>query len=210
MIVFAHSKFGLVQIKGSGVKRGRIPPLPAWASFWNPGMDRVKQFGYDYYFQCSLKIARVEIPKRYPINPITYGILIFRQLRGGGLFGPDPENKVMVNGLIWNLVPVMVRVILVNLQNFRVLVILLLEIWRHKNFLSGRKRVIAIRYLPPGIEQNSKKITFYAWKHLFCHRVIPPLHFHCFQAKQKFHRFNFSRRLISKTTAATPLVNPFC
>ena len=33
------------------------------------------------------------------INPITYGILPFRQLRGG-LFGPDPENKVTVNGLI--------------------------------------------------------------------------------------------------------------
>ena len=36
------------------------------------------------------------------LNPITYGILPFRQLRGGGggLFGPDPENKVTVNGLI--------------------------------------------------------------------------------------------------------------
>ena len=38
-------------------------------------------------------------------NPITYGILRFRQLLGEGegegeegLFGPDPENKV--NGLI--------------------------------------------------------------------------------------------------------------
>ena len=29
-------------------------------------------------------------------NPITYGILRFRQLQGG-LFGPDPENKVNVN-----------------------------------------------------------------------------------------------------------------
>ena len=39
---------------------------------------------------------------RYGFNPITYGILPFRQLRGGGggLFGPDPENKVTVNGLI--------------------------------------------------------------------------------------------------------------
>ena len=34
-------------------------------------------------------------------SPITYGILRFCQLRGeGGLFGPDPENKVSVNGLI--------------------------------------------------------------------------------------------------------------
>ena len=39
---------------------------------------------------------------RSAVNPITYGILTFRQLRGegGGLFGPDLENKVTVNGLI--------------------------------------------------------------------------------------------------------------
>ena len=38
MIVFAHTKFGLVRIKGSGVRGGRIPPprserlfeIPAW------------------------------------------------------------------------------------------------------------------------------------------------------------------------------------
>ena len=34
------------------------------------------------------------------ISPITYGILRFHQLPGGGRFGLDPENKVMVNGLI--------------------------------------------------------------------------------------------------------------
>ena len=28
-------------------------------------------------------------------NPVTYGILTFRQLRSG-LFGPDPENKVFL------------------------------------------------------------------------------------------------------------------
>ena len=26
MIVFAHTKFGLVQVKGSKLRRGRIPP----------------------------------------------------------------------------------------------------------------------------------------------------------------------------------------
>ena len=32
---------------------------------------------------------------------VTYGILRFCQVwGGGGLFGPDPENKVMLNGLI--------------------------------------------------------------------------------------------------------------
>ena len=69
-------------------------------------------------------------PRKKPskFNPITYGILRFCQLRGGGLFGPDLENKVMVNGLISNLVPIMVRMILVNLHNFWVLAIPLLEI----------------------------------------------------------------------------------
>ena len=119
------------------------------------------------------------------VNPITYGILPFRQLRGGGLFGPDPENKVTVNGLIWNLAQIMVWMILVNMQNFKVMAFLLLEIWRHKNFLSKMERVIVIRYLPPGFKQNSTKITFYAWKHLFWHKVIPPSVFPLFSSKNK-------------------------
>ena len=35
-------------------------------------------------------------------------------------------------------------------------------------------------------------------------KLYPPLHFHGFQAKQKSSYVQFSRRLISKTTAATP------
>ena len=31
-----------------------------------------KLFGYDYYFQCSLKIARIEILKRYPFNSLYW------------------------------------------------------------------------------------------------------------------------------------------
>ena len=49
------------------------------------------------------KFKGIKIDEQF-FNPITYGILTFRQLRGGGggggLFGPDPENKVTVNGLI--------------------------------------------------------------------------------------------------------------
>ena len=101
------------------------------------------------------------------------------------LFGPDPENKVTVNGLIWNLAQIMVWMILVNMQNFKLMAFLLLEIWRHKNFLSKMERVIVIRYLPPGFKQNSTKITFYAWKHLFWHKVIPPSVFPLFSSKNK-------------------------
>ena len=40
--------------------------------------------------------------------------------------------------------------------------------------------------------------------------LYPTLHFHGFEAKQKKNRMvSFSRCLISKTTAATPLVNRF-
>ena len=46
------------------------------------------------------KLKKLSGEKPKAVNPITYGILPFRQLRGGGLFGPDPENKVTVNGLI--------------------------------------------------------------------------------------------------------------
>ena len=98
----------------------------------------------------------------------TYGILRFCQLPGGGggggkeLFAPDPQNKVMVNRLIWNLVLIMVRMIPVNMLNFKLLVFSILEIWRHKNTLSRMERVITIRYLLPEIKQNSRKVTFYA------------------------------------------------
>ena len=44
--------------------------------------------------------------------------------------------------------------ILVNMQNLKLLAVLILEIRRQKNFLSRRERVITIRYLLPGIEQN--------------------------------------------------------
>ena len=56
---------------------------------------------------------------------ITYGILRFRASYGeGGLSGLDPENKVTVNGLILNLVLRMVRMILVSMQNFKLLTFL--------------------------------------------------------------------------------------
>ena len=47
-----------------------------------------------FIFTCYVKTVPV-----YDFNPITYGILTFRQL-SFLLFGPDPENKVTVNGLI--------------------------------------------------------------------------------------------------------------
>ena len=45
----------------------------------------------------------------------------FRKLRG--LFGPDPENKVTVNGLIGNLVAIMVGMILKSFQQLNAFVV---------------------------------------------------------------------------------------
>ena len=54
-------------------------------------------------FKQAKKILINSIHLKAKFNPITYGNLKFRQLQGGGtLFGPDPANKVMVNGFIRN------------------------------------------------------------------------------------------------------------
>ena len=94
---------------------------------------------------------------------------------------------------------IMVRTILVNMQNFKLLPVLLLELC-HKNFLSRRERVIVIRYLPPVIQQNLKN-------HFLClktTKLYPPPHISMVFKQNKNSYAQFLRRLISKTTAATP------
>ena len=49
MIVFAHTKFGLVRIQESEVKRGP----PGLSEFFNPGQDRVKRAESNY--SCCFK-----------------------------------------------------------------------------------------------------------------------------------------------------------
>ena len=135
---------------------------------------------------------------------ITYGILRFRRLRGWGVW-PRHTKQVMVNGLIWNLVPIMVQTILVNTQKFSVIGFSTFRHLTSLNFLSRRERVIAMRYLPPGIEQNSKKNHFLCLKTSFLAQSYNPLYISMvLKQNKKIHMFNFLRRLISKTTAATP------
>ena len=152
---------------------------------------------------------RLKRPGLIGLNPITYGILRFRQLRGGGV-GPNPENKVTVIGSIWNLLPIMVWMILVNMQNIKLLAVLLLDIWRHKHFLSRREQVIAIRYLPPGIEQNSKKSLFMA-ENIFSGTKLYPL---CMVFKQNknpyIQFFETSHFKNNCSNPPPPLVNRFC
>ena len=52
----------------------------------------------------------------------------FVRVRGGHT---DPENKVDINWLTWNMILVCTK--LVKMQNFKLLAFLLLEIWCHKN-----------------------------------------------------------------------------
>ena len=70
--------------------------------FWSQVEYKIVLFYYLIKcFQCILIQKDEDL---LTFNPITYGILTFRQLRGGegggGLFGSDPEIKVKVNGLI--------------------------------------------------------------------------------------------------------------
>ena len=56
MIVFAHTKFGLVWIKGSGVKREGWIPSPGLSKFLKSRMDRVNETAKSLkqFFQTSL------------------------------------------------------------------------------------------------------------------------------------------------------------
>ena len=141
------------------------------------------------YYEIEMHQCSSQLYKMVAFNPITYGILTFRQLRGGGGGGGGSFlariQKTRLQLTDWNLVLIMVWMILVNMQNVKLMAFLLLEIWRHKNFLSKMERVIAIRYLLPGFKQNSTKITFNAWKHLSWNKFIPPSAFPWFWSETR-------------------------
>ena len=46
------------------------------------------------------------------------------------------------------------------------------------------ERVITTGYLPPGIEQKTRKITFMP-ENIFLAQIYTPQHFHSFKGKQK-------------------------
>ena len=148
--------------------------------------------------------------RNWMFNPITYGILTFRQLRGRGLFGPNPENKVTVNGLIWNFVLIMVWMKLVNMQNFKLMASLL---WRYDvtkiSLPKWNKSSLFDIYLLDSSKTRQKSL-FMPENTFFGTKLYPLRISIVFKQKQKFHSFNFSRRLISKTIAAIPLMNRFC
>ena len=50
-----------------------------------------------------------------------------------------------------------------------------------------------IRYLPPGIDQNSKKSYFMLDNIFSGPKLYSPMYFPGFQANQRIHMFNFSR-----------------
>ena len=89
------------------------------------------------------------------------------------------------------------------MQNLKLLAVLRLEIWRHKNFLSRREQVITIRYFYPWNRVKFEKITFLPENIFSGTKFYPLCIYMVFKQNKKIHMFNFSRRLISKTTAAT-------
>ena len=125
---------------------------------------------------------------------------------GGGIFGPCLENKVTVDQLIWNLAQVMVTIIIVNMQNFKVLIFLFLEIWRHKVLPLQKRTSHLIRYLPLEsikIDENH----FLCWETSFEPKIIPLFAFPWFSSKtEKFVCSIFLRSLILKSNCSNLLL----
>ena len=158
------------------------------------------------WFSCCIIVW---IPLKSNFNPITYGILRFPQLWGWGLFGPDPENKVMVNRLTRDFVPIMVRMTIVNIQNFQLLAFLLLEILRHKVTALRKGTNHRDSLINPWNRPNFVKNHFLSLKTSFLPLNYTPLAFSSFSSKTKNPHDRNSRRLILKTTAATPPPSPW-
>ena len=135
----------------------------------------------------------------------------FRQLRGGGgAFWPGPRKQgygyridlkfATNNGTDYTSKRTKFKVI--GCSTFRDMTL--------QNFLSRREQVIAIRYLPWN-RANLEKSHLLCLKTFFLVQNYNPFCISIvFKQNKNIHMFNFSRRLISKTTAATPLVNRFC
>ena len=122
---------------------------------------------------------------------------------GGVLVGQDPENKFAINKLIWSLVLIMVPMILVKIRNFKLLPFLLLEIWRHKISFPEWNKSSRFDIYPLQSSKTRVK-SFFMIENIFSGTNLSSLHFHDLKRNKRIRLFNFSRRLISKTKAATP------
>ena len=119
------------------------------------------------------------------------------QIQQGGFFGLDPENKVTINGLIPNLVLIMVRMIIVNMQSYWLFYFRDLTSQKFP-FQNGTKSHRDSIFTPCN-RAKLEKNHFLCLKTSFLAQIYTPSGF---EAKQKNRRFNFSRGFISKTTAA--------
>ena len=105
-------------------------------------------------------------------RPEVWSTIQYSSLRVSRYFNP------ITFCMIWNLIPIMVQMILADVQNFKSLAFLLLEIWRHTNFFSRMEQVIAIRN-----RAKLKKKSLLMPENIFpCTNLY---HFHGFEAKQK-------------------------
>ena len=110
---------------------------------------------------------------------------------------------------------VMVRMIIVDLQNFKLSAFLFLEILRHKVTLSRMEPVIASPPPnSPGIDQHSKKITFIPENVFLGPRLYPLMYLSGFQAKQNISYPQFLERSHLQNNCSNPpgelIVLKFC
>ena len=147
-------------------------------------------------------------PSAYRVNPVTYASLRCSQLRGGGggrLLGPDPENNVSINGLIWNLVLIMVRMVLVNMRIFKLLAFLLLEIWKiYKISFPEWNESSRFDIYPLESNKIREKLLFMPENVFPGTNLYSLLHTMVLKRNKNFHMFNVLRRLISKKQLQQP------
>ena len=142
---------------------------------------------------------------------VTYGILRFRQLRGGGLFWPGPRKQGYSYRIDLKFATNNGMDDTSKHAKFKVIGCSTFKDMTSQKFIFQKGTSHRDLIFIPWNRAKLEKITFMP-ENIFSGTKLypPPLHFHGFQAKQKIHMFNFSRRLISKTTAATPMISRFC
>ena len=97
------------------------------------------------------------------------------------------------------------------MQNFSVVALLVLEIWRHKISVGRMEPAIKFGYLPPENGFNFKKMSFYVQNRSSRPKIDPPMSISAISKQRKIFSFcKFLGRLDEKWAAATPLIDQLC
>ena len=113
---------------------------------------------------------------------------VIREAQGGSEARMS-KIKVNINRLKWNLAWVIMAIKALLMQNFRLVALLVLEIWRHKISLGRRERVIKFGYLHQKNAFNFKKMSFYVQNRSYRPKIYPLCQFQQFSSRGNFFHF---------------------